>query len=329
MMQKKLGLPWSVQIELTEGCNRLCSFCGLNGIRTGPGNYKYMDLETASNSAKGLAALNPLLRMEFAMHGEPMMHPKHAEIISMFRAAMPKTQIMVTTNGKTMLKDMEPKLDRLFRSGVDFVVMDTYYPERDELQALARGLSDSIEVRDFYDDCVPKKWSPWHNHKRAEQRLLIIMDDLAARNGEVSSRVIMNHAGNMREKPLPAEPLVKTCTNPFRELSICYDGDINVCCMDWGHEAVMGNVNKQSIGSIWWGAKFEAFRTALQNKDRRMSPCARCDKNSGHRAGLLPKYPELTKADIKLIRKTLFEDSKPRNGFKPMCELTPGTRREG
>ena len=24
--------PWSIQIELVEGCNRMCKFCGINGI---------------------------------------------------------------------------------------------------------------------------------------------------------------------------------------------------------------------------------------------------------------------------------------------------------
>ena len=33
--QSKQTRPWSIQIELTEGCNRLCTFCGLNAIRDG------------------------------------------------------------------------------------------------------------------------------------------------------------------------------------------------------------------------------------------------------------------------------------------------------
>ena len=37
-----MSKPWSIQIELAEGCSRLCSFCGLNGIRDKPGNYKFI-----------------------------------------------------------------------------------------------------------------------------------------------------------------------------------------------------------------------------------------------------------------------------------------------
>jgi tRNA A37 methylthiotransferase MiaB len=28
--------PWSVQVELVEGCNRICGFCGINAIRSKP-----------------------------------------------------------------------------------------------------------------------------------------------------------------------------------------------------------------------------------------------------------------------------------------------------
>ena len=41
-----LTRPWSVQIGMVEGCNRLCTFCGLNAIRTKVGeNIKYMEIK--------------------------------------------------------------------------------------------------------------------------------------------------------------------------------------------------------------------------------------------------------------------------------------------
>jgi hypothetical protein len=327
--EQRLGRPWSVQIEMVEGCskNPLCDFCGLNGIRDGAGDYKFMTIELAERVAAQLADLCPMARMEFAMHGEPLMNPKAAEIASIFRCALPKTQIQLTTNGGPLMKDMAGKLNRLYDAGIDFVMLDTYYPERDKLRGLAANLPADITVWDFYDDCAPKGWSPWHNHGRKHQRLLVLMDDLAARDGEINSRVIMNHAGNMKTKPIPPEPLVKTCTNPFREISVCWNGAVNVCCMDWAHEATMGNIATQTAASIWWGKPFEAFRTALQNKDRRMSPCSRCDKNSGHRAGLLPKYPEVTRGDINTIKKVHAANPKPKNGYLPICEVQVGTRR--
>ena len=47
-----LTRPWSVQIGMVEGCNRLCTFCGLNAIRTKVGeNIKCMEISTAHKIA--------------------------------------------------------------------------------------------------------------------------------------------------------------------------------------------------------------------------------------------------------------------------------------
>ena len=73
--------PNSIQIELTEGCNLACSFCGIQSIREneadGPQNihgkasapYRYLTIERARSICDRIkeAGWNP--RLEFAMHG--------------------------------------------------------------------------------------------------------------------------------------------------------------------------------------------------------------------------------------------------------------------
>jgi radical SAM protein with 4Fe4S-binding SPASM domain len=127
------------------------------------------------------------------------------------------------------------------------------------------------------------------------------MDDLGARNGEIASRVIVNHAGNNKSKPVVSEPLKKTCTMPFREISITWNGNINLCCQDWKSQFIIENVNEKTIEEIWYSKRFESGRAMLQNKDRNMSPCNKCDIGSGSRSGLLPKYGPVTEEDRKVV----------------------------
>ena len=292
-------------MELTEGCNRICSFCGLNGIRNKPGNYLHMGVRTAEAAAKGLSKLCPTARYEFAMHGEPLQHPKFLDIISIYRKWLPKAQFSLATNGRVWLGGaMQTGVVSLFEAGIDIIILDTYDPERRRLHKRVAELKD-IDVRDFYEDCVPTKFSPYHNHQRKVRGLLVVMDDIGMRDGEVKSRTVMNHAGNADDKPLPPEPLKKTCTLPFREMSICYDGDVNICCMDWGHEYVCGNVNENTPKEIWEGAVFMAARKVLGQKNREFSPCNRCDAGSGSRAGLLPKLGVPTPTDLVTVRGTV------------------------
>ncbi len=288
----KLGRPWSAQIELVEGCTRLCSFCGLNAIRDAPGNYKRMTISTAELTAAQLMQLNPEARIEFAMHGEPTMNPDGPAIIARFRVAMPNAQIMLTTNGASFrnLKTVQEKVHQWFAAGCDFIVVDTYMPERDEVVAALRTLQ-RFRVADFYSELAPAGWSPYHNHRGRSSGLVVLMDDIGERDGEHPSRVILNHAGSNPTAPVLGQPLQKTCTNPFREITVCWDGEVRICCMDWRGEYVCGNVHTQTLTEIWWGQAFEDARQMLQNRDRNFAPCSFCNKSAGPRAGLLPKYP--------------------------------------
>lgn len=295
----RVGPPWSVQVELVEGCNRLCSFCGLRSIRKAPNeNLRFMSFDVAVAAAVGLRALAPHARYEFAMHGEPLLHPKAIDMIRLFRRALPLAQFQLTTNGRLLLGKMQQGLVDLFRAGVDIVLLDTYRPERDALRAEASSVV-GIRVEDFYARRGGDALSPWSNYRRKVQRAVVLMDDLGERDGEVSSRVVMNHAGNSKLKPVPSTSLARSCTLPFRELSICWNGDVNICCMDWRHDYVCGNLFRQSPDAVWWGALFERARRHLCQKDRSFCvPCSRCDAPSGARVGLLPKYPAPEKGVI-------------------------------
>ena len=57
--------PYTVQIELTEGCNLRCPFCGLNGIRGKQRQFKFLSIETA--------ATNKML--DWALQGDPYTPP--------------------------------------------------------------------------------------------------------------------------------------------------------------------------------------------------------------------------------------------------------------
>lgn len=312
--------PWSVQVELTEGCTRLCSFCGLNAIRDAAGGFKRMEMKTALRTAAGIQELCPEARIEFAMHGEPLANKNYLKIFRVFRGMLPKAQMQVTTNGNVIAKHMQERLEEIFRAGIDFVVLDTYYPERDSLRDAAMKLT-KIHVLDYYDDILPNEGpSPWHNHRRKLNRTVILMDDLGARDGESKARVIVNHAGNNPTLPRRTEPAERTCTLPFREVTVCWNGNVNICCQDWRHQYTVGNVLESRLGEIWVSPEFEAARAHLQNKNREFEPCNVCDIGSGSRSGLLPKYPPLTDADRDLVRK-VNRDS-PNNGLVQLRKRT-------
>lgn len=293
--------PWSVHIELTEGCNRYCTFCGIRSIRQRAGqDLHFLSIETAGRIATGLAALAPGARLEFAMHGEPTLNPERHRILQGFRRTLPKAQMQLTTNGKTMLGDLAGGMHGLFKAGVDMVVLDTYDAERAALREAARGLpAAGIKVFDFFSD--PQCPSPWGNHRGKVQRTVVLMDDLALRTGEKSQKRITNQAGNGLAVPTPAAPLQRMCTMPFREMAVCWNGDVVICCNDWSRHCVAGNVSSASMAELWNGKVMAAARRMLFARRRDFMPCGRCDVGSGNRCGLVDRQEPPTEEDRRLL----------------------------
>jgi len=122
-------LPNNAQIELVEGCNRMCDFCGLHGIWALPEHrvIKYMDSTLAEEIAKSFGKWwTKGKRIEFAMHGEPTLHPDVHRIIAQFRKHNPLAQLQLTTNGLKLIKEGSEYVNALFNAGLNFLLVDTY-----------------------------------------------------------------------------------------------------------------------------------------------------------------------------------------------------------
>lgn len=304
------GRPWCVQVELVTGCNfksgsglgGLCHFCGIQALRSGPGNYEYIPLETVERVVSQMVEFCPNARVEFALRGEPLMHPKAAEILAMFRKAIPHVSLMLTTNGETLRGHMQQRMEKLFSNGLNLMILDTYYPKerRDALREEAYSLT-GVQVVDFFKDWVGTGQSPY-SRQSPERKMIVLMDDLAVMDGVHSSRQVKTHAGsNPTKDHSTGFPLKRNCGRPFRELIIHADGTVPLCCDSWDKQRyTIGNVNEMTFKEIWAHPNFEAARARLMQKDRSFGPCQKCDAPSASRSGLLPDYDAPTTEQVAL-----------------------------
>jgi hypothetical protein len=208
---------------------------------------------------------------------------------------------MVTTNGKVLAGNMEKKISAIFNRGVDFIVLDTYKQDKGRLLAELSYIK-SFKVIDYF---AQTKYVPYYNYRRKLRNTVFLMGDIAENTGDKLNRTIWNHAGNSRMKPALTEPLQKMCAIPFRELSTSYNGDVSICCMDWGREYLCGNLLSQTAEEVWFGSRFEAARSFLRNNMRLFTPCARCDHSFSSRIGLIKKYDKPGPNEKKVVEMTV------------------------
>jgi hypothetical protein len=247
------------------------------------GPYEYMTVATADALARQIAGARWSSRLEFAMHGEPTMNPELPRIIAAFRSRLPKTSIMVTTNGIPMLDgqwgrtDLRGSVLELLNAGANTIAVDDYAPHR--VAPELRRLVLPSRVIDYPAD---KSGNP--HIRYLGQRVVIVADIAQETTGTHST--LNNHAGSAAP---PSDVRIKqVCTLPFREMSVRFNGEVALCCNDWRGQYAVGNAADDLL-AVWHSPKFTAARRMLLFEGRAdITPCAGCDYR-GTRIGLLPQ----------------------------------------
>ena len=131
---RKQSPPYSIQIELNEGCNLGCSFCGLRGMREkGTQPWYRMKKETAERIIAEVKRVGWHSRIIFSMHGEPTLNPNVTKIIAMFRRAFPTTVMSMMSNGYGIVHGfgdistehtISERVGKLMEAGLNDLIID-------------------------------------------------------------------------------------------------------------------------------------------------------------------------------------------------------------
>lgn len=279
--------PFTMKIELTEGCNLRCGFCGLQGIREkGDKTYKFLTVENARFIAEQVKSLGWNSRFEFAMRGEPTMNPDFIEIVAVFRKHLPQASLMMTSNGAGFFRPPGPvpNLEAVFEAGLNVLCLDDY-----EGVNLVPRIREAIIAYDdgtlphIYEYPDQKAGNPYGRHKPSTKMIVMFKDISIPQDGV--HNYLSNHCGGAA--PLNNKKAGKRCARPFREFAIHYNGNVPICCNDWRGAFKAGNVFDQGLGAVWQSASLDAARRKLYRGERDFGPCLGCDSHS-HRTGILP-----------------------------------------
>lgn len=306
--------PWSVQLEVTEGCNFRCWFCGIHSIRTKEYKWNHMSPEGIVRPAA--QEINEWLgkpRFELNNHGEPTLNPEYLDIVQILREEVPRCHIQTQTNGYTMFpqlqegNDFKAHVREFFDRGGNLLAINCYKKgfyeyAMENCQDMLGTDPGLFRLVDFYYD-NPNNLSAYCNYGPRSKKVFVFQDlgliNVNRLSNKRMAKKILNEAGNSPEKPLEKklgiepirEPLKKGCSRVYRELTIGWNGEIPTCCYDWKSDLVFGKFPEKSLREIWYGPYWKAARVLLHpsNAERNMKPCNVCDYKGGFRLGLLPK----------------------------------------
>ena len=250
-----------IDINITDLCNRTCSFCPRSDASIYPNNNQNMSLEMFDSIMDQIEEWRFDGTVILAGRGESTNNPKFEKIIQRLLRKPRRYRAQVTTNGW--------RLDRYWKyyRQLDNLVLNTYTTEEDFFARRTKypRLDNGERIEDY--------WKPDGGSVEDVNRL----PDYADPKGKP---IRWKHAFNHRAGLIAGGTAVKgPCVHPMRGIFINFDGQLQMCCNDWSHQIGFANVKDVNLFREWRdNEELRRISTELINGNRdAVAPCASCD----------------------------------------------------
>ncbi len=263
-----------IYVEISNLCNLSCGFC--------PGTKRASGRMTAEAFASLLPKLRPYTEyLYFHIMGEPLCHPKLAELLSLAEGF----RVILTTNGTLLQQQRETLLsaDALHKINVSLhafeandlaMSFDEYLADCFRFgQAVAgeklvvyrlwnQGGADrrNAEILSVMEQYFPKPWTP--------QRQGI----------QIAERVFLEYGDKFDWPDLQAKEEVgkQFCYGLRDQLGVLCDGTVVPCCLDREGDLALGNLFTQTMEEILDTPRAKAIYEGFSKKEAVEPLCRRC-----------------------------------------------------
>ena len=265
-----------IYLEISNLCNLSCSFC------PGTARKKYAMTESE------LAVLLPKLRpwadyLYFHLMGEPLLHPKLREFLSM--AGEAGFKVILTTNG-TLLKKQQKML--LNSPALHKVNISLHAFEANDL---------AVPFEEYLNDCFDfgqaaqgKKLVAYRlwNNGGLDERNAAILDMLhGAFPGEwvqerrgirIGNRVYLEHGDKFDWPDLsaPEGGAQVSCYGLRDQIGVLCDGTVVPCCLDHEGDIALGNLFDSELDTILDSPRAQAILQGFSNGCAVEELCRKC-----------------------------------------------------
>jgi radical SAM protein with 4Fe4S-binding SPASM domain len=266
-----LGQPEVLAIEATNACMMDCEMCPRREMTRPVGNMDSGLFRKIVDEAKEYSEW-----IWLHLLGDPLLHPQIEQLIKYANIKGIKTRISTNPNCLTERKSraiIEAGLD-LIHISVDGIDNETYKSVRGKnadygqamvnIERLIQLRNDTVKHRPIiriaiirmkktanYIDEFKRIWSD----KGVDD---IIVTDYITWDGSVQR--IVNEAGDTNLSSEYRDSSKRTCFLPWLSVEILWDGRVVPCCFDSDGKNVLGDMNNESLESIWNNQSMLALR---------------------------------------------------------------------
>lgn len=264
-----------VYVEITNQCNRSCSFC--------PGTVrprKMLTLEEFCAIARKLQGVTEYLY--YHLMGEPLTHPQLPDMID--AATVMGFRSAVTTNG-TLLPQRGQALLATHLYKVNISLHSFEEGSDTDYQRYITGCLDfARQAGEAGTLVVLRLWNNGCDGGRNERTVAMIRKTfpdewlVSPRGTKVGTRVYLEHADRFAWPDRAAEDQGAQvfCYGLKDHFGILSDGRVVPCCLDREGEITLGNIFRQDIGEILSSPRAKAIVQGFACRNAPEELCRKC-----------------------------------------------------
>ena len=243
-----------VEFNITGLCNRLCVFCPRVDPKVFPNVNEHLDIPLYRKILTDLKDINYTGRISYSGFGEPLLNPKHLEMIRLTREILPECWLDIVSNGDRVTASV---MKDLFQAGLTTLLISMY---------------DGPEQVEYFEKMIEKSGLP---------RESVILRERYLPPEQGYGINVTNRAGMVSVKAVNvsvlASPMKHACYYTHYRMMIDYTGEVLLCPHDWGKRLIAGNLSQEHLVDIWTGPALSSVRNRLGAGDRAFPPCDKCD----------------------------------------------------
>ena len=278
-----LPKPFTILFEPASVCNFKCIFCFHNE----PSLHSYlpkgfMKFEHFKKIADNLAAWEGgrLKVIRIIGFGEPLLNRDTPQMVKYLKKLDVTKRIEITTNASLMTSALSRKL---IDSGLDYIRCSIYAVDQKHHESLTQN---SISIEKIESNIAGLK------RLRAVagvSKPFIYVKMLESQDASENALFFEKYSGiadeAALEKPhqwlsntdISSRKMRSVCPQPFKMLSVHFNGDVILCDPDWKGNTYVGNALSENISAIWGGFKMRRFwKMQIENRRHENESCRNC-----------------------------------------------------
>ena len=290
------GKPTTLSIEPTTSCNLRCPECpsGLRSFSRPTGMLQEQLFEKIIDEVQG-----HLTWLHLYFQGEPFLNPRFLEMV-----AYADSKGIFTSTSTNAHYLQEKQVNEVLQSGLkqlivsmDGITQEIYekYRVGGQLNRVQNGIQLLLSERNKSNQHFPRIILQFlvtgqNEHQLPELRRWaeeLQVDELQLKTTQIydyenGSELITSDLGYSRYMPAGngkwklKKKLENKCWRMWQGAVSTWDGKIVPCCFDKDAEHVMGELQYESLASIWASSPYQNFRRQLLNDRKQIDICRNC-----------------------------------------------------